>query len=219
MTILLTLYAGFTHAFETDHILAVSNMVTIRNKTFKAIKDGMYWGFGHTSTILLIGIIFLLLKFKIAPATFKYFEAAVGVMLVVLGIYRIYQWYTKEEPVLHTHPNGHAHSHTHIHTVTKTTKEHSCWPAYLIGLIHGLAGSGALILIVLGNSQTITNGLIYLLLFGLGSVGGMMIAAGAFSLPFSKKIISNNMLQTVLIFASALLCIGYGAMVIKENLM
>lgn len=220
--ILLTLYAGFTHAFETDHILAVSNMVTSRNKTVKAVKDGMYWGIGHTSTIFLIGIVFLLLKFRIPQAGFKYFEAAVGAMLIILGVYRISQWYRKEKPVLHAHPHahtgGHIHTHSHLHTVTKTGHRHSHLPAYLVGLVHGLAGSGALILVVMGKSHTVANGLLYLLIFGAGSVLGMMLAAGAFSLPFSRKILNNTILQTILIFISALLCIGYGILVISETL-
>ena len=203
----LTLYAGFTHAFEMDHLLAVSNIVTKRNKTFKAINDGMYWGLGHTSTILLVGILFLLLKFEISPSIFKYFEAAVGFMLVFLGLFRIYEWQKKEKNMSHTH------------CANKNNKEHAYMPAFLIGLVHGLAGSGALILIVIGQSQSMVNGLLYLLLFGLGSVAGMMLAAGTFSLSFSKKIFSNNFLQTCLIFISALLCIGYGVIVIKENLM
>ncbi|MBU2376981.1 MAG: urease accessory protein, partial [Bacteroidetes bacterium] len=77
MSILLTIYAGFTHAFESDHIIAVSNMVVKRNKIIKAMKEGMFWGLGHTSTILLIGILFLFLKYKISPNTYKYLEAIV----------------------------------------------------------------------------------------------------------------------------------------------
>lgn len=220
---ILSLYAGFTHAFETDHLLAMSNMVTARNKFSKAVKDGMFWGLGHTSTILIVGIVFLLIKYRIDAHTFSYFEAAVGVMLIGLGAYRLYKWYKNKKPVLHTHlhthGNGHSHKHTHLHTVTNQEHQHSHLPAYLVGTVHGLAGSGALMLIVLSKSSSPESGLLYLLLFGAGSVAGMMLVAGAFSLPFSKKILQHQLLQTTLILVSSVLCIGYGAMVIKENLL
>jgi high-affinity nickel permease len=216
----LTLYAGFTHAFEVDHILAVSNMITNRNKTIKAIKDGMFWGFGHTSTILFVGIIFLILKFEITPEIFKYFEAAVGCMLTGLGVYRIYKWYSTKSANSKSYQQilSNEHEHPHKHTTNNTTKKYTHLPAYFIGLVHGLAGSGSLILIVLSKSQSVANGLLYLLLFGLGSVIGMMLAAGAFNMPFSKKIFANKILQNVLISLSAVLCIGYGIVVIKQNL-
>lgn len=208
LPIILTLYAGFSHAFETDHILAVSSMVTTRNQLSKAVKDGMYWGLGHTSTILLVGIIFLLLKFEIAPTTFRYFEAAVGAMLILLGLHRMHQWYTSDKHIPYPHTTRTA----------SRRRPYFYWSAYVIGLVHGLAGSGSLILIVLNDSSTVTSGLAYLLLFGLGSVAGMMLAAGAFSLPFTKKILNSNALQLVLIFASAFLCIVYGTIVLLENL-
>jgi high-affinity nickel permease len=219
--ILLTLYVGFAHAFETDHLLAVSNMVSNRNRFLKAIKDGMYWGLGHTTTILVVGVIFLLLKFQISQAYFKLFEAGVGLMLIVLGVYRVWLWNKMQRPMLHTHLHTHTdgieHKHTHLHTIVNQNHHHSHLPAYLIGLVHGLAGSGALILIVMSESATTYNGLCYLLLFGLGSVGGMMVAAAAFSLPFMPKILSNKNFQTFLIFVSAILCVGYGIYVVKEN--
>lgn len=206
--IILTLYSGFTHAFETDHILAVSNIVTNRNKSSKALKDGLYWGLGHSSTILMMGALVLLMKFNISESVFRYFEAVVGLVLISLGTYRIIQWYRRRTTAvaIHTHSNGSVHSGSHL-------------PAFLIGLFHGLAGSGALILLVMSESTTVTNGLLYLLLFGLGSVTGMMLAAGTFSLPFNKKILGSAIFQMVLIFISSILCITYGSMVIIENIL
>lgn len=222
LPLLLTLYAGFTHAFETDHLLAVSNIVSSRNKTIHAVKDGMFWGFGHTSTIFFIGILILLLKFQVAPHYFNYFEALVGVMLIGLGFYRMVKWFKEKKPKLHTHQHthadGHIHAHTHIHTIDKPSHEHTHFPAYGIGLVHGLAGSGSLMLVVMSQMKTLTNGLGYLLLFGLGSIAGMMLAAGIFSLPFSQKMLQSKWLQAGLVFASAGLCIVYGSWVAFRNL-
>ena len=90
--------------------------------------------------------------------------------------------------------------------------------AYGVGLVHGLAGSGAMILLVMSEIQGSFNSMMYLLIFGLGSVLGMLVAAGILSLPFSKKITNNQALQLILIVLSSLLCIGYGAYVFIENI-
>ena len=87
----LVLYAGLTHALEADHVLAVSNVVTQRRQVWLAVKDGMYWGFGHTTTILLIGLLMIWMKVYIAESTFSLLEAAVGLMLVVLACYRLWK--------------------------------------------------------------------------------------------------------------------------------
>ena len=181
----------------------------------------MFWGLCHSSTIFFIGIVMLLLKFQVAPNYFSYFEALVGVMLIGLGCYRLVKWFKEKKPMLHTHQHthadGHVHAHTHMHTIDKPAHEHSHFPAYSIGLVHGLAGSGSLMLIVMSQMKTVTNGLGYLLLFGLGSVAGMMLAAGIFSLPFSQKILQSKLLQASLVFVSAGLCIGYGSWVVYQN--
>ena len=91
LKLFLTIYAGLEHAFEADHLLAVSNLVTHRNDIKQSIKDGIFWGIGHTSTIFFVGILMILFKFQISPDIFKYFEASVGVMLILLGTYRIFK--------------------------------------------------------------------------------------------------------------------------------
>ena len=207
--VFLTLYAGFTHAFETDHLLAVSNMVTARSRLNKAMKDGIFWGLGHTSTILFTGCIFLLLKWSITAAWFAYMEAAVGLMLLLLGVYRLVKWYRR--PAMSIYPPIN-HSHQPVNEPA------SHLPAYLVGLVHGLAGSGALMLIVLSKSQSTTVSLVYLALFGIGSVAGMMLAAAFFSLPFSKKYVQHRLVQAFLVIISSVLCIGYGCYIMKEHL-
>ena len=102
--LLFALIIGFTHAFEADHLLAVSNIVTKRNSLWLAVKDGVAWGLGHTSTIFLIGMIIMVWKVAITEQTFHYFEAFVGIMLIVLGIARLhYLW--KNGTSFHTHRN------------------------------------------------------------------------------------------------------------------
>lgn len=194
---------GFAHAFEIDHLLAVSSIVTRRSSMLTAIKDGIYWGLGHTSTILVIGVTMIVAKCMIAENTFHYFEAGVGVMLILLGLQRILK--TRQ------HEKNHAHAHRHA-------EPHGHRLAYGVGLVHGLAGSGTLVLVVMTQLKSAWEGIAYLLIFGIGSIGGMLLASGIFSLPFSPKVSDSPRLHRSLALLSSLLCIGFGCKVIFQNL-
>ena len=191
---------GFTHAFEADHLVAVGNIVSRRDRSILAVKDGIFWGLGHTSTIFLIGLLFIIAQVQLSESFFGYSEAFVGLMLVGLGLFRIGKLRKKD---------------TRTETLEPSENHHL---AYGVGLIHGLAGSGALVLLVMTEIPGKINSLIYLLIFGLGSVFGMFIAAGIFSLPFSKKLTEQRSVQLTLVVASALLCITYGAWMIFSHL-
>lgn len=221
--LLLTIYAGFAHAFEADHLLAVGNIVSRRDNIRQSLKDGIFWGLGHTSTILLIGILVLFFRINISAQYFQYLEALVGLMLIVLGIYRLKKLFPLQKIVIHVHPHGHEgdkhHQHLHMHLGSTSKHSHPHSLAYGIGLIHGLAGSGALIVMVMLQIKDPVDGIFYLIIFGIGSIGGMLIAAGLFSIPFSKRIMKAQNLQATLIIISALLCMGYGGLVIYKNLL
>lgn len=231
---------GFAHAFEADHLLAVSNIVTKRNSIWMAVKDGIAWGLGHTSTIFLIGMIIIVGKVAITEQTFHYFEAGVGAMLVSLGLFRMrYLWKTGKAFHAHFHledlafwkkrPQNDFKQAPFQHPVFSVTgsgetlryapgtENHRL--AYAVGLVHGLAGSGALVLLVMSQMPGPLSAMGYLLVFGVGSIGGMLLASGIFSLPFSKKLSANTNLQIGLTLLSSLLCVGYGLHVVCENLM
>ena len=201
LSIFLAMTIGFTHAFEADHLVAVGSLVTRRDRLGLAVKDGMYWGLGHSSTILLIGMAVILGRAAISERVFTWLEAGVGVMLIILGLWRLRKAYLKRE---------------RAEALTSREGDHQL--AYGVGLIHGLAGSGALILLVVANTADVWEGLLYLLTFGLGSVGGMLVAAGVLSLPFSRKLLRSPGPQFALVLLSSLLCVGYGGWVLIENL-
>ncbi|MBX9892867.1 MAG: hypothetical protein K2Y12_11150 [Chitinophagaceae bacterium] len=223
--ILSALGIGFAHSFETDHLLAVSNIVSSRNKLIKAIKDGLFWGLGHTSTILIVSIFFLTLKYQVNEKIFSYFEAIVGVMLVLLGTYRLIQLAKSYRmPIAEILPHTHAHhadTHSHTHIVARPELEMKGFAhlsSYFIGTVHGLAGSGSVIIGVLATMESIFSGYMYLLVFGIGSIGGMILAATTFGLPFTQKLISNKIFQAILIVASSLLSIYFGIKIIFEHI-
>ena len=221
LSLLLTIYAGFTHAFEADHLLAVSNIVSKRNNMKLSVKDGVFWGLGHASTIFFIGLLMIVFKTAISEQYFRYFEAVVGIMLIVLAVYRLVKFFYNKKIVIHTHNHFHAggqHKHIHLHVSQDIKHQHPHSLAYGVGLVHGLAGSGALIVLVMSQMKGPVDRLIYLLIFGAGCIAGMMLAAGLFSVPFSKKMMQANALQTFLIITSSLLCLLYGSKVIYENL-
>lgn len=191
---------GFSHSFEADHLVAVSSIVTRRDSTISAIKDGVFWGLGHTSTILAVAVIYMIGKFILHESDFRYFEAGVGLMLMALGLVRFYK-------VFQDRSHGHSHA-----------AEPTFGLAYGVGLVHGLAGSGGLLLSVLTQIKDNFLAISYILIFGIGSIFGMMLAAGAFSLPFSAKFINNKWLSTTLSVVSAMLCVGLGAMIFYKNI-
>lgn len=226
--IFITVYAGLEHAFEADHLLAVNSLVSNRNKINDAVKDGIYWGIGHTLTIFVVGILMIGFKITVSAPIFSYLEACVGLMLVFLGIYRmtkIFKKNTHSHTYTHSHSNSkmHSHTYTHSHRIAISNHSHSTKlknhkAAFGVGLVHGLAGSGALVVLVLTQMKSATEGLLYILIFGIGSILGMFIASGLFSIPFSKSILKSVKLQIGLIIISSLLCVFYGSHVIYDNL-
>jgi high-affinity nickel permease len=231
---------GFSHAFEADHLLAVSNIVTKRNAFWPAIKDGIAWGLGHTSTIFVVGFLMIALKIGISEQIFHYLEALVGLMLITLGFFRLrnlkkygsadhahfhatelFFWKKRKQSSRRLAPfnvqtTGLPNLQDTQLQLAPTPKGHRL--AYGVGLLHGLAGSGTLAVLVMGQIQRVDHSMLYLLIFGVGSIAGMLVAGGIFSLPFSKKISQNTLLAPALTVVSSLLCIGYGTWVIAENL-
>ncbi|AQG78920.1 urease accessory protein [Spirosoma montaniterrae] len=210
---LLALSVGFAHAFEADHLVAVSNIVTRRNNIGLALKDGIFWGLGHSSTILLVGSIFIVGKFVLHEENFRYLEAGVGVMLLSLGVFRLYRLTTQS-----TNAVAHVPGSQVLHLHTQPISNHTHRLAYGVGLIHGLAGSGALILSVLTQIKGTGAGLLYLTLFGTGSIGGMMVAAGAFSVPLALRWQRRSAVRSVLTVLSSVCCVVLGIRVLWENL-
>lgn len=189
-TLLFAALVGFNHAFEADHVLAVGNLANRRTSFIDAIKDGLFWGLGHTSTILAVGCIIIIGKLTFNLGTFEYLEVVVGVTLVGLGIFRL----TKLK-------RG--------HTIHEDSEKGSKL-AYSIGLLHGLAGSGAVVLIAMSEIASSSLSIIYILLFGAGSILGMIIVAILFKIPIGANRGVSPRLQNGFLWLSGFLCMAYG---------
>jgi len=188
-SILATLGIGFLlglkHATEADHLAAVSTIVSQRRSLCQSAMVGALWGAGHTASLLVVGFLVIAMGLAIPDRIANLFELAVAVMIVFLGM-----------RILRVHAHSHRHggsSHVHLHFQddAHTHDAHmplSSWRAALVGMMHGLAGSAALTLLVL--TQALHQGgtvlaFAYLVVFGFGSIGGMLVMSSLIGLPFS----------------------------------
>lgn len=209
-TLLLGFALGMKHALDADHVVAVSTIVSQYRNPFKAALVGIFWGIGHTTTLLLVGIAVIVFKLAIPDQMALTMEFLVGVVLFALGMQILWKFLPKKKHT-HIHDHGgeaHAHEHLHLHKGGEEEIQHHPLRQHrslLLGMIHGLAGSAALMLLVLGTIQSPMEGVVYILIFGVGSILGMMLISTLIGLPFalsSGRFASIN--QTIRFMAGAL---------------
>lgn len=202
-TLTLGFILGLKHAFEPDHVLAVSTIASEQKNPFKAAITGTFWGIGHTTTLLIIGIIVLYLKLSIPQNLTVILERLVGIMLIVLGIRAI-----KRRNLIF-------HDHIHPQDQSKVHKHHT---SFVIGSVHGLAGSGALMLLVLSTIQSVWEGLYYILIFGLGSMVGMSMMSFFIAMPFAYSADKFPGLEKKLRVGVGVLSILFGVFILLASL-
>lgn len=195
---------GIKHAIEPDHVIAVSTIASQSKKLFRSSLAGVFWGIGHTATLFIMGIILILMKGEIPEKWAMSLEFLVGIMLVYLGVSTILSFknihvhndnHDREE-----HKNVHSHKHSGLHEHKHQHKEVSYIKSMLIGLVHGLAGSGAMVLLTMSTVNSVWESAIYILVFGVGTVIGMLFFTTIIGLPFvfsSKKISLNKTLTQI----------------------
>jgi MFS family permease len=181
---------GLKHAVEVDHLAAVSTIVSERKSLLSSLLVGGLWGVGHTISLLIAGILVIVLHVQISERMALFLEFMVGLMLVALGANALRKLWRGGHLHLHVHQHGgRAHIHPHIHDgkpETDTHTHHGLRPGMrplVVGMVHGLAGSAALMLLVLSTIEAPLIGLLYIVVFGLGSIGGMMLMSALVSLP------------------------------------
>jgi len=202
LVLALGLAIGLQHAFEPDHIAAVTTQIARQKNKSQSLKElikkgtlnssiiGALWGAGHTTTLVLVGLLVYLLSVNIPDVFFISSEFIVGMMLIFLAIttlsnkklfkIRHIHSHAHKDGTIHAHPHDHGNDHKHGHK------------SYLIGCIHGLAGSGALLVVIAGTLSSIQDILSFILIFGVGSVIGMTLVSSLIGIPFA---ISNKALS------------------------
>jgi ABC-type nickel/cobalt efflux system permease component RcnA len=234
---------GIRHATDPDHVIAVTTIVSRQRSIRHAGLIGMLWGVGHTITILGVGAAIILFNLVIPPRIGLTMELAVGLMLILLGVLNlagVTQWITNRflpahshEEVIHAHWHTHggdAHSHVHGHhpevhlhledqpkgalqrTLARVGLYQLLRPL-AVGIVHGLAGSAAVALLVLTTIRDPRWAILYLLVFGVGTIAGMMLITVIIGAPFAytgKRFVNLNRGLGV---ASGLISVAFGLLV------
>ena len=212
---------GLKHATEVDHVVAVSTIVSRHRNVWRSALVGAMWGAGHTAALLITGAIVLVLRVSIPERVSQWLEFGVALMIIGLGAAALWRALSKRTDV-HVHEHSHdgvSHVHIHFHeneTRHQVTKTHNHAVAavglkpVLIGTVHGLAGSGALTLLVLTQIDSAWIGFFYLLVFGLGSVVGMIVMSGLIGLPFALTSRNVGRVHRHLQTTAATLSIAFG---------
>jgi hypothetical protein len=196
--ILLGLLVGLRHSFEPDHLTAVSTLVGQARGGRGGALLGAVWGLGHTLALVAVGAILMAIGASLPERIGAMFELGVAAMLLVLGaraiVIAVRDGASRHHVHLagerrcvpahaHAHPQAqaqarahpHVQAHPHVHVGMRTL----AWRPLVVGLVHGLAGSGALTAIAFAELPGTAARLLYMALFGLGSIAGMALASGA----------------------------------------
>jgi high-affinity nickel permease len=215
-------FLGLRHATDADHLAAVSTIVSEKRGLFSAIIVGGFWGIGHTLALLLVGLLVIFLKLQISASFESKLEAVVGLMLVALGTNALRKIARTKKIHIHSHQHdGREHSHVHVHrdeSGEEATHHRFSPRSVLIGMVHGLAGSAALMLLIIPSIHSNAVALAYILVFGLGSVGGMMLMSAVISVPFYLTVGRFNFLNKGMRLTSGLLSTGLGLFIIYQFL-
>ncbi len=192
--LLLGFVLGMRHALDTDHLVAVAALVARSHSVGDSVRQGAVWGLGHTITLFVIGSVVLMVDGLIPQQLVKLLELGVGLMLVLLGGHVL--WRFMHERIhfhVHRHADGirHFHAHSHAGEQGHPAVHHHHHPArqrfplraLLVGFVHGMAGSAALILLTLQAVESPWTGMLYIALFGIGSIAGMAALSVVIAIP------------------------------------
>ncbi|MGH8612052.1 MAG: urease accessory protein [Gammaproteobacteria bacterium] len=213
---------------EVDHVAALASLATRTRSVSQTIKLGAVWGLGHTLTLLLCGGIVLVTDSVIPERLAQLLEFAVGIMLVLLGLDVLRRVITQR---LHFHVHRHeeaalihlhAHSHAgdqgphdprfHIHEHPQGLRLR----ALLVGMMHGMAGSAAIILLTLESVRSIASGLVYIVLFGLGSIIGMALLSVIIVIPLRYSEAALSRVHNGLKVFIGIATLGLGGMLMYQ---
>lgn len=234
--IALGFFLGMRHATDPDHVIAVTTIVTRQRSVARSAWIGAFWGLGHTLTILLVGAGIILFNLVIPVRLGLSMELSVGVMLIILGVINIASFFRSVSEIAplepadsiahpHSHTPGAAHSHVHgtmekplahADRVLKKLRLYQYIRPLIVGIVHGLAGSAAVALLVLTTIRDPRWAVAYLVVFGVGTIAGMMLIT--MSLASTLHWVGRNRrFSRQLALASGLLSVGFGLLVAYQT--
>ena len=165
---------GLRHALEPDHVAALSTIVVEQKSTRGTILFATAWGAGHAIVLLLFGGALLLFRAELSPPVEDVFELVVSFMLVLLGLRAIYGGFKPRAAAPHDH-------HGALGGRWKKVRR-----PFAVGIVHGLAGTGALTAVVLSQTPSAVSGLVFIAIYGTGAMLGMAVLAGVAGVPIAR---------------------------------
>ena len=183
---------GLRHALDADHLVAICAIVgrDRERSVWQSSRVGALWGLGHTAALFAAAVAVIALRVTISPAVARSLELGVGVMLMVLGA-DLLRRVVRGELRIHSHEHEHdgaphAHLHLHTHPVAVDHAHHGVGRRpFWVGAVHGLAGSAALTLFVLSTIASPWLALLYVAIFGAGTIAGMGLMSTLIGMPFA----------------------------------
>jgi high-affinity nickel-transport protein len=180
--LLLGFFLGMRHATDADHVVAVTTIVCQQRSVRSAAWTGIFWGIGHSLTVIVVGGAIAGLGLVVTERLGLSLELSVAVMLLFLGLLNLnaaFHWFGSA-----ANPNSaHAHESARMESWLANFSPGSALRPLLIGCVHGLAGSAAVALLVLPLIHNGLSALAYLLVFGAGTIAGMMLITAAIAVP------------------------------------
>lgn len=194
--LLLGLGIGMQHALEADHIAAVSSIAAKETSVRRIVTHGVVWGLGHTATLVVVAGCALAFGLAITDELAGWLELLVGVMLIVLGGHLVVTLVRdRVHAHRHYHRNGTMHWHAHSHRDEDRPHDLCCHVHHhrrglpvrslLVGMMHGIAGSAALLILTAASFGSAVLGVSYIILFGLGSIFGMAVLSTIIAVPLA----------------------------------
>ena len=214
---------GLKHALDADHLAAVATIVSESKSVRNSSLVGMLWGVGHTLALLAAWVAVILLHLEIGARLAAALEFCVASMLVGLGANALRKLVRGGTLHLHVHQHGgRIHTHPHVHGDAPEPSPHTHHGVrlgtrpLLVGVVHGLAGSAALTLLVLSGIPSTLLGFVYIGVFGIGSIAGMMLMGALVSLPARLGAAHFARADVAVRTIAAVFSLGWGLLMVYE---
>lgn len=215
-TLALGFVLGLRHALDADHLAAVSTFVSEEKQLWRSSLVGVFWGIGHTAALLVFGLLIALFRLTVNARMSQVLEFLVGCMLVFLGANVLLRLFKGQAVHVHAHEHdGVPHTHLHFHTqASEHTHHHQVLRVggrpFIVGVVHGLAGTAAVMLLVVGAIPSLLLALGYILIFGLGTIGGMMAMSLLMGVPLALAARRATLLERGIRLVAGLFSLGFG---------